>query len=39
MLEDREKAFLKDILEAIKRVWFEFSGFEFRWGTNRAGKP
>jgi Retron-type reverse transcriptase len=20
-------------------TWFEFLGFEFRWGTNRAGKP
>lgn len=39
LAEDKTRMIRFSRLHMEDKTWFEFLGFEFRWGTNRAGKP
>ncbi len=39
LAEDKTRMICFSRLHMEDKTWFEFLGFEFRWGTNRAGKP
>ena len=39
LAEDKTRIMRFSRLHNEDKTWFEFLGFEFRWGMNRAGKP
>jgi hypothetical protein len=39
LAEEKTRMIRFSRLHMEDKTWFEFLGFEFRWGTNRAGKP
>jgi len=39
LAEDKTRMIRLSRLHMEDKTWFEFLGFEFRWGKNRAGKP
>ncbi len=39
LAEEKTRMMRYSRLHMADKTWFEFLGFEFRWGTNRAGKP
>lgn len=39
LAEDKTRMIRFSRLHMEDKTWFEFLGFEFQWGTNRAGKP